>query len=166
MVGMHDVGFERLVKALDEYAGRHGEDEVAMQIGSTQYRPSHMRWFTFKPALDEDIAWADMVVSHGSIGLLDAVQLGKRMLAVPRLSRFGEVFNDHQVRSSLHFSSKFGFPVVLEMSDLEQSILEAKAAPAPQPVSFQPTGLYRELDGYLASLAARSRSGKSGKSDG
>ena len=41
-VGTHDQGFKRLVKKMDEIAGQIDE-EVVMQIGSTDYKPGKMQ---------------------------------------------------------------------------------------------------------------------------
>lgn len=153
MVGMHSAGFDRLVEALDAYAGRHPEAEVVIQAGSSRYRPRHARAFAFKTDLDAELAAAGLVVSHGSIGFLDALRRGKRLVVVPRLARFGEVIDDHQVRFSERFGMRYGFPVVLDVAGLDAAIGGALASPAPAPIGAAvETGLHKELRAYLDGL--------------
>ena len=153
MVGMHDVGFDRLLAALDAFAGSHPEHEVRMQVGYTAFRPAHAQWFPFKPGLVDDIRWADVIVSHGSVCILDALREGRKLVVVPRLARYGEILNDHQVDWSTHFARRFRFPIVMDVAELEGILLGLAAAPPAAAAEFRPTGLYRELETYLDSLA-------------
>ncbi len=125
-----------------------------MQIGSTRFRPSHATWFEFKPTLAPDLASADIVITQGSISIFDILRLGKKMVVAPRLSQYGEVINDHQVHFSQHHSVRFGFPVVMDMANLEKTLLELEKAPPTVPVEFQPTGLYQSLGEYLEKIAS------------
>lgn len=154
MVGMHTSGFDRLVKALDEYAGNRPEAEVVIQSGSGRYVPVHARAFGFKDSLKAEIEQADLVISHGSIGFFDALRLGKRLIVVPRLARFGEIIDDHQVGFAQACSISYGFPVVLEISELAATLDRIASEPAPSAIMVgKPTGLHRELAAYLAGLS-------------
>jgi UDP-N-acetylglucosamine transferase subunit ALG13 len=42
-VGTHYQGFDRLIRKMDEIAGKIEED-VIMQIGSTQYKPINAKY--------------------------------------------------------------------------------------------------------------------------
>lgn len=160
MVGTHSTGFDRLVAALDEYARLHPGEEVVIQAGNGLHRPLHARTFAFKASLKEDIARADLVVSQGSIGFLEALELGKRLVVVPRLARFGEAIDDHQVLFAQNFSRRFGFPVVLDIAELGTALERAATGPAPASIrAGEPTGLHRDLSAYLEGLA-RNRSRK------
>ena len=46
-VGMHPIGFERLVREMDVIAGKLEEDEVIMQIGRTTCVTRHAKCFDF-----------------------------------------------------------------------------------------------------------------------
>lgn len=154
MVGMHTSGFDRLVEALDRYAGRHPELEVVVQSGHGRYRPGHARAFAFKDGLAEDIGRADVVVSQGSVGFFDALRLGKRLVVVPRQARFGEAIDDHQVDFARGMARRHGFPVVLDIAGLEEALDAVRSAPPPAPVPLgAPTGLHRDLRAFLASCS-------------
>jgi UDP-N-acetylglucosamine transferase subunit ALG13 len=98
-VGTHDLGFERLLKKMDDIAGKIDE-EVIMQIGNTKYQPKHAKYFDFKnlQEMEQLIKEARVIVCHGGAGtILIALSYGKTVISVPRLIEFNEVFSDHQL---------------------------------------------------------------------
>jgi len=98
--------FDRLVKAVDQWAGEHGRNDVFAQIGQSEFRPSHIQWTKF---LDPDefkrkYAAARMIVAHAGTGsIITALQLGKPVLVMPRRANLRETRNDHQVATSEQF---------------------------------------------------------------
>ena len=99
-VGMHQEGFDRLIKKMDEIAGNIDE-EVIMQIGSTEYQPRNAKYFEFTEdfqRVQELNRKARVVVCHGGAGtIITALEQGTPVIAVPRLKRYGEHINDHQL---------------------------------------------------------------------
>lgn len=97
-VGTHTAAFDRLVRALDDYAAGTDE-EVLIQIGSGSYEPRHASWFrmTTSEHMAALLARARVVVTHGGDSVLEALRLGKPVIVVPRQRRFGEHIDDHQV---------------------------------------------------------------------
>jgi UDP-N-acetylglucosamine transferase subunit ALG13 len=100
-VGSLPYQFDRVVRAVDEWAARHPEHRVSMQIGYSAYRPAHTQeFFDFAPFehFQSLFAVADVAVSHGSAGpILEARRRGIPIVLVPRQARHGECYNDHQV---------------------------------------------------------------------
>ena len=99
--------FDRLVREMDALVGaqRIGEEVVA-QIGDGSYEPKHMPFHRFlsRTAFDELLAQASMLISHAGAGTIAmALQHDKRLLVVPRLARFGEHVNDHQIATARRF---------------------------------------------------------------
>ena len=94
--------FNRLLKAIDEQiaAGRITE-EVFAQIGTSDYKPVNYRFQDFLNR-DEFAEWtekADIVITHGGTGaIIGAVKKGKKVIAVPRLAKYGEHVDDHQLQ--------------------------------------------------------------------
>jgi UDP-N-acetylglucosamine transferase subunit ALG13 len=42
---------------------------------------------------------ADIIITHGGVGsILNAIKLGKKVIAVPRLKKYDEHINDHQLQ--------------------------------------------------------------------
>jgi beta-1,4-N-acetylglucosaminyltransferase len=98
-VGTHILGFERLVRKMDDIAGKIDE-EVIIQIGYTSYKPKHAKFFDFLSyqEMDRMISEARVIVTHGGAGtILSALALGKTVVSVPRLKEYNEVYVDHQL---------------------------------------------------------------------
>ena len=101
-LGSQKFQFNRLLKAMDELVGKGKiEEEVFAQTGYSDYRPKN---YAFKPFLNRDefakiTEKADIVVTHGGTGaIIGAVKKGKKVIAVPRLAKYGEHVDDHQLQ--------------------------------------------------------------------
>ncbi len=98
-VGQHPEGFDRLVQAADEMAALV-EESVIIQRGGTQYVPKFAQHFDFvtEAQVQTWLSRARVVISHGGAGsILNVLQMNKPLIVVPRLKRFGEVIDDHQL---------------------------------------------------------------------
>lgn len=92
---VHD--FSRLVKEMDKIALRR---KVVMQIGNTVYEPRNAEWFRFETnqRIDELYQKADVIVTHAGAGsIIRSLKNGKVPIVVPRLKKYGEHVNDHQL---------------------------------------------------------------------
>lgn len=106
--------FDRLVRAVDSWAGRRGRTDVFAQIGPTSYRPGSIPWTQFlQPAqFKEQAERAKVIVAHAGTGsILTALQLGKPIVIMPRRAALRETRNDHQVATAMQFR-RFGSVVV------------------------------------------------------
>lgn len=99
--------FDRLVRAIDELIGDGVLHEpVFGQIGHTRHRPRHMHWVE---TLERELYAQKMedcraVISHAGMGtIIAALKLGKPLLVLPRLKKYGEVVNDHQIGTARRF---------------------------------------------------------------
>ena len=97
-LGSQKFQFNRLLKAVDEI---DVDDDVFAQIGYSDYKPQH---YKYKQFLDRDefenmMSKADIVITHGGTGaIIEAVKKGKKVIAVPRLKKYGEHVDDHQIQ--------------------------------------------------------------------
>lgn len=101
-VGTQDKPFTRLISAV-ENAVIKGDitDEVIVQAGNTEYESKVLNVLNYVPfdTFNEYIAKADIIITHGGVGsILNALKLGKKIIAVPRLAKYGEHINDHQLQ--------------------------------------------------------------------
>jgi UDP-N-acetylglucosamine transferase subunit ALG13 len=101
-LGSQKFQFNRLLKAVDEQiASGKITDVVFAQIGASDYKPLN---YQFKDFLNRDEfgVWtdkADIVITHGGTGaIIGAVKKGKKVIAVPRLAKYGEHVDDHQLQ--------------------------------------------------------------------
>lgn len=98
-LGTMHLDFVRLVRKMDAIAAATGE-RVVMQTGLATTLPVHAEHFAFRPR--EDIAAlmqeARVVVAHAGIGsVVEALTANRPLIVVPRLKRYGEHNNDHQL---------------------------------------------------------------------
>ena len=122
-------GFDRLIKEMDEIAGRVGE-EVIMQIGETTYEPKNARYFRFASKEEMDGLYVDarVVVCHAGVGsILTALEYGKPVIAVPRRKKYGEHIDDHQLDISGELEKQGRITVVCDVGDLEGALGDVSA---------------------------------------
>jgi UDP-N-acetylglucosamine transferase subunit ALG13 len=100
-VGTDHHPFDRLIRWINDWLGHHPEQAGAffVQSGAAAVSPvSAGDQFLDGDQLDLLLDGAELVICHGGPGTIsDAWSRGLRPLVVPRLRRFGEVVDDHQV---------------------------------------------------------------------
>ena len=101
-LGSQKFQFNRLLKAVDDQVAEGRiTDQIFAQIGASDYRPLNYKYKDFLNR-DEFAAWtdkADIVITHGGTGAINgAVKKGKKVIAVPRLAKYGEHVDDHQLQ--------------------------------------------------------------------
>lgn len=97
-LGSQKFQFNRLLQAVDKL---QTDDEIFAQIGYSDYKPKH---YKYKRFLDREeyakvMVLSDIVITHGGTGaIISAVKKGKKVIAVPRLKKYGEHVDDHQIQ--------------------------------------------------------------------
>jgi UDP-N-acetylglucosamine transferase subunit ALG13 len=130
-VGNARQGFSRLVSAVDALcgSGAFGEEPVVVQRGHTGGDSlAHCQSVDFLPSDDFDrhLSEASLVVCHGGTTQLSAIKLGKIPIVMPRLQRFGEHINDHQVQLVQALAAEGLVVPAYEPGDLAAAITEAR----------------------------------------
>lgn len=102
-VGTAGFQFNRLLEMFDVLIdeGRLQPSEVFAQIGYSTYIPRNYKYvkFTDKEQHNSLLMNADCVVSHAGTGTItSALKMNKVVIAVPRLSKYGEHVDDHQIQ--------------------------------------------------------------------
>jgi beta-1,4-N-acetylglucosaminyltransferase len=129
-VGMHTAGFERLVRKMDEVATTINE-EIIMQIGHTKYTPRNAQYFQFTTAeeLKALCQEARVVVTHGAMTIIDALEQGTPVVVVPRLKRYKEVIDDHQLDFARELEKEGKVIVVYDVEELEEALKKPDLKP-------------------------------------
>lgn len=97
-LGSQKFQFNRLLQVVDNL---ETDERIFAQIGYSDYKPKN---YEFKKFLDRDeftnaMDLADIVITHGGTGaIINAVKKGKKVIAVPRLKKYGEHVDDHQIQ--------------------------------------------------------------------
>jgi UDP-N-acetylglucosamine transferase subunit ALG13 len=96
-VGTNEARFDRLLRAVESLGA---DEEVVVQHGPSDVRPAGavcVDYLSFEEMTDH-LARARVAVLHAGVGsVLAALASGTRPVVVPRLERFGEAVDDHQV---------------------------------------------------------------------
>lgn len=122
-VGSRNYPFDRLFKKLDElYEKGVLTDSMFAQIGTSTYKPKHYEYkdFISQEEFLEKVKEADIVVSHGASGsIMKALNAGKKVIAVTRLTKYGEHINDHQIQNNEAFNlNRYVLMADLELENL------------------------------------------------
>lgn len=107
-LGSQKFQFDRLLKEIDTLVANDMlRDKLFAQTGYSEYKPQHYPWKSFLNR-DEFISMveqADLVITHGGTGaIINAIKKGKKVVAVPRLAKYGEHIDDHQLQIVTQFS--------------------------------------------------------------
>ncbi len=99
-VGTNEAPFDRLLRAFDVRSRSDGDEALLVQHGPSSVRPAGAECVDYLPydELAAAIGRARIVVMHAGVGsIMTALAHGKRPVVVPRLQRYGEAVDDHQV---------------------------------------------------------------------
>lgn len=119
-VGTTPYDFSRLIQEMDEIAGTLNE-KVIMQIGLSSYEPKNAEYFrtTSRKDIQKYYKNAKTIVSHAAAGsILMAYHYNKVPILVPRMKKFGEHVDDHQVEGAKEWEVE-GMKVVYDINDLK-----------------------------------------------
>ena len=118
--------FDRLVMAVDEAAGNGLiKEEVFAQIGKKSSEPKHIKFAQVldKEDFDDKVRQASCMISHAGMGSITMALIhNKPLLVMPRLKRFGEHVNDHQVGTAKKFEELGHVVVAYREEDLPDKI--------------------------------------------
>ena len=128
-LGTNDKSFKRLLDKIDsEISLGNIKDRVIVQSGYTKYESNNMDVIDLMP-MDEfnrNISDCDILITHGGVGtILDGLKLGKKIIAFPRLSKYQEHVNDHQVEIINEFYD-CGYILTGDMDDMVDLINKCK----------------------------------------
>ena len=119
--------FDRLIRAVDEWAGATARRDVFAQTGDGEYRVRHIEaapWLE-PPAFRERLEQADAIVSHAGMGtILLALELGKPLLVLPRRAHLGETRSDHQVATAHELVARGWLLAAQDESELPARLAE------------------------------------------
>lgn len=126
-VGTQKFQFNRLLKEIDKLIEEKKiTEEVFAQIGYCDYKPKN---YSYKDFIDRDeyvsiMNKSQKVITHGGTGaIVGAVKQGKKVIAIPRLKKFGEHVDDHQIQIVYEFE-KVGF--ILGVKDINMLDISIK----------------------------------------
>lgn len=129
-LGTQDKKFNRLLELVqNEIDKKNIVEEVIVQAGYTEYKSENMKIFKLisSEEFDKYIEKANIIITHGGVGsILSAIKKGKKVIAVPRLKKYREHTNDHQIQICNKFEQLGYIKVLNEGGNLEKILEEIK----------------------------------------
>lgn len=130
-VGSQKFQFNRLLEKIDELIDQKVIiEEVFAQIGVSDYKPRNYEYtdFTTQEEFLKKIEECDLVITHAGTGVIvNSVKRGKKVIGTPRLEKYGEHVDDHQIQLIKEFDELGFIEPCYELNDLEEAIRKAKA---------------------------------------
>ena len=150
--------FDRLVKAVDEAIGQGLiEEEIWAQIGQSSYQPHNFKKtvdFLDKNIFDQWMRKASKVISHAGIGsITPTLDETKPLLVMPRLRKYGEVVNNHQVDIIRKFEKCGYLLAAYDVKEFPEKI-EALKSFQPQKRNTQAKKVAERRSKFLTQLAS------------
>lgn len=128
--GTQKFPLDRLLRTVDVLIEKGViTEEVFAQTGSSTYQPRHYGFTPFmgKEEFDEKVERSDLLITHSGVGtIISGMQRGKGIIVYPRLAKYGEHVDDHQLQIAKAFSGQGYVLLCAEEDDLGEKISEAK----------------------------------------
>lgn len=130
LLGTQHNEFTRLLKEVENCINKGIiKEEVIVQAGFTKFETAKMQVFDMisQDTLNDYIDKSNLIITHGGVGsIIVALKKRKKVIAVPRLSRYNEHVNDHQIQIVETFNKK-GFLIgIQDVTDLSNAIEKSK----------------------------------------
>jgi beta-1,4-N-acetylglucosaminyltransferase len=125
-VGSTQIPFERFMRALESLPG----ERLLVQHGPVDPPPGAARANAFMqfPEMIESMEAAEVVVCHAGAGsILCALRAGHTPVVVPRLKRYQETVDDHQVEFSRALAAQGKVIAVEDLGKLGTAVASAPA---------------------------------------
>lgn len=152
--------FDRLVKSVDQMISQNGfREEIFAQIGESSYRPHNFEGIPFleKHLFDKYISEASSIISHAGMGtIMMALDKRKPLLAMPRLAKYDEVVNDHQVAIARKFEEFGQILVAYDAKDLSQKVKQLRTF-MPRKREAQPKAVAERISQFLNEISKKGR---------
>ncbi len=146
-LGTQDKDFSRLLRSIDkEIQNGNIKDQVIVQAGFTSknYKSDNMEIFDLidRDEFNEYVKKCDYLITHGGVGsILNGLKNNKKIIACPRLFKYKEHVNDHQVQIVNEFSKKGFILAYNDGDDLGKIINKLK--------SFKPKKFVSNTDNFI-----------------
>jgi UDP-N-acetylglucosamine transferase subunit ALG13 len=125
--------FDRLVELVDRLAIKH-QIQVKAQIGKSGYQSRQMEIQSFFTPDEMERAFkeASVVISHAGMGsIINCLRFKKPMIIYPRMAKYGEHRNDHQLDTLESFSNIQGIYPAKNEDEFERFIFNIDKLKSP-----------------------------------
>lgn len=154
--------FDRLLKAVDDaFDCGQIEEDVFAQIGDSSYIPRNFKGTPSlqKAEFDIYLTKASAVIGHAGMGTITAtLEREKPLLVMPRLKKFGEVVNDHQVGIARRFEAAGFLLAAYEAVELPKNLPLLRQF-KPQKRQCQVDAVIKRIESFLQEISITNKIG-------
>jgi UDP-N-acetylglucosamine transferase subunit ALG13 len=120
--------FDRLIRAMDDWAAKHPDVTVFAQIGDGIFEPAHVDFVRMmSPAeFTAKLRQSELIVSHAGMGtVISALQEGRKIVVMPRRAAAREATTNHQVDAIRWLSGKLGVYAATDEAEIPKVVEQA-----------------------------------------
>lgn len=125
-LGTFDIQFPRPLMAIEDLCKKGVlNDEIIVQNGHTEFISPFLKMIPFIDPFNLDKLYnkASIIITHAGTGsILKGVKMGKKVISIPRLKKYDECVDDHQLEIQNEFSKR-GFIIPWNENDSLEAVL-------------------------------------------
>lgn len=129
-LGTQDKDFSRILDLIQHQIDIGNiKDRVVVQVGNTKYQSREMEMFDLisMEELENLTKEADLIITHGGVGsIISGLKNNKKIIACPRLKKYKEHTNNHQLQIINKFEKEGYILSLMEDDKLEDVLKKAK----------------------------------------
>ena len=150
ILGNHTQPFYRLLKKVDQLKADKIIDDVFLQIGYSDYQPKYCSYEKFVGfnKFQDLIKQSEIIITHAGAGsLINILSHDKPAVVIPRMKKYDEHTNDHQIQLTKELDKQGRIIAVYEIETLGDAVDKAR--------NFQPqkqrnsSNVVELIEGYL-----------------
>lgn len=157
-VGTQKFQLNRLLKAIDNLIEKGQlKEEVFAQIGNSNYIPKKYSYkkIIAKEEFELNIRQCDLLITHSGVGtIITGITYHKPIIVFPRLSKFQEHVDDHQVQIAKAFSTK-GLVITCDNTNELMSAIEQAKTFTFQNYCSQRENVIKEIRTFISKQSER-----------
>ena len=152
LLGTQNNDFSRLLEAVQENINNKTiNEEVIVQAGFTKFNSKDMKIFSLidKEEIGKLQDKADLIITHGGVGsIVSSLKKGKKVIVVPRLKRYGEHVNNHQIQIARKYSEQGYVKYVINERNLGK-VIKSMADFQPKSYENQESKIISIIENYI-----------------
>ena len=152
LLGTQNNSFIRLLEAIQKNIDNKViTDEVIVQAGFTKFESKDMKVIDFidKEELSKLQDRADLIITHGGVGsIISSLKKGKKVIVVPRLKKYGEHVNNHQIQIARRFEQEGYVKHVINLKHLEK-VIKSIDSFIPRPYENDESNVLTIIENYI-----------------
>lgn len=153
MFGTQDKRFDRLLDAIlaSDFVKNN---QVIIQMGYTtgEYQGIEYQQYYSEEELLHQIEMSDLVITHAGVGaIVSSLKLKKRTIVVPRLGKYKEQNNDHQVQIMERYNQLGYIIPCTDLSQLDKIVNNAHTF-EPKEYKADKQGIINEISNFIDKL--------------